>query len=156
MLISCVYAAHYAVSVRAERTAYAQVAVVVASSCHARLVGYAQAPRVVVVPERLRAHVAARSAFVPFQIYVPEIFPSVMIACLMLVSHRQVHASLIQESGANLQPPFMVVRKSRNTSSKQDYHCSKYLFIIKILHCLIPHSSLSKTSLKLSALSTSS
>ena len=134
MLISGVYVAHHIVPVRAERTAYAQVAMVVASSCHARLVGYAQAPRVVVAPKRLRAYVTARSAFVPFQIHVPEILPSVMITCLMFVSHRQVHASLIQESGANLQPPPMVVRKSRNTSGKQDYRQYKHLVQIKILH----------------------
>lgn len=58
----------------------------------------------------------------------------VMITCLMFVSHRQVHASLIQESGANLQPPPMVVRKSRNTSGKQDYRQYKHLVQIKILH----------------------
>ena len=85
MLISGVYAAHHIVPVRAERTAYAQVAMVVASSCHARLVGYAQAPRVVVAPKRLRAYVTARSAFVPFQIHVPEILPSVMKFAFRLV-----------------------------------------------------------------------
>ena len=61
-----------------------QIAVVVATSCDTGLVGGTDAPCAVVVPERLWADMTAGSTFVPFQVGIEEVFPSIVVTGLML------------------------------------------------------------------------
>ena len=83
VFVAGMYAAEELVCITAARGSDAQVAIVVATSHHAGLVGYAYAPCAVVVPERIGADMTTAFAVIPFQVAVHEVFPRIVVFGLM-------------------------------------------------------------------------
>ena len=115
VFIAHMNAAQYLVSVRAERPAQPQIAMMVTASEHARLVGRTHAPSVVVVPERFGANMLAILTFVPFQIDIPEELPRMVVVRFILVTQRQVQPSLIQQACTDLDASLPVIGKTRQS-----------------------------------------
>ena len=84
MLVADMNTANELVGIAASTGSDAQVTVMVATSCDTRLVGGTDAPCAVVVPERLWADMTAGSTFVPFQVGIEEVFPSIVVKGFML------------------------------------------------------------------------
>ena len=72
------------VGIATARSTKPDITIVVPASYYTGLVGYADSPSVVIMPERFWAYMATRLAFVPFQIAVDKVFPGIMILGLML------------------------------------------------------------------------
>ena len=77
-------AAKELVSITADTGSYADIAVMVTSTYHTRLVSCTYAPCAVVLPEGFRADVTTRWTFIPFEIAIDKKLPSIMILGLML------------------------------------------------------------------------
>ena len=95
VLIPGMDAAYDLVGVGTDRAAQAKIAMIVLSTENAGLVYRAHTPCAVIFPERVRADVPAVTALVPFEVYVPEELPSVVIGHLFLITGGQFQTVLI-------------------------------------------------------------
>ena len=96
MLIAKVNASKETVGITAGGCSKTKIAVMVASTIHAWLVGYTKAVGAVVLPKTIRADMTARLALIPFDIAIGKVFPRIVVLRLMLVSHGEVETTLVK------------------------------------------------------------
>ena len=70
----------------------------VTPAIHTRLVGYAQMPRIIVMPETLLGDMTRIRVIVVLEISRSEIFPGIMVLAAMLIGNGRIKASLIQHT----------------------------------------------------------
>jgi hypothetical protein len=100
MLIPHMEATKEFVCITADTCSDTKVAIIVASTYHTGLVGYTYAPGIVVLPERFGTDMTTRLAFVPFEIAIDKVLPSIVVLSLVFPRQGCIKAILIEKSHA--------------------------------------------------------